>query len=174
MENNGTIVDQCKQRGALEKRERLSQQAAKDESALTTATASEASSSVGDMEAKYAMLAIKYTTVTSGIEMRMARGRFLENDGSFLSLSVANEEQDLRLSTLCWQMATVRKYRTRLQWCIPSGCASRKPHLVRDWGGVGGGNVDEYHELHDCERLKNEDGAKYFPNKSKHWALLRF
>ena len=115
MENNGTIVDQCKQRGALEKRERLSQQAAKDESALTTATASEASSSVGDMEAKYAMLAIKYTTVTSGIEMRMARGRFLENDGSFLSLSVANEEQDLRLSTLCWQMATVRKYRTRLQ-----------------------------------------------------------
>lgn len=44
---------------------------------LTTATALEDSSSSGDMEEKYAMFVSVYTIVTSGMEMYMARGRFL-------------------------------------------------------------------------------------------------
>lgn len=44
---------------------------------LTTATASELSNASGDIDAKYAMLASKYTMVTSGMEMSMALGKFL-------------------------------------------------------------------------------------------------
>lgn len=47
---------------------------------LTTATALEDSSSSGDMEEKYAMFVSVYTNVTSGMEMYMARGRFLRKD----------------------------------------------------------------------------------------------
>lgn len=44
---------------------------------LTTATAFEASSSWGDIAVTYATLAKTYTNVTSGMEMKMALGRFL-------------------------------------------------------------------------------------------------
>lgn len=44
---------------------------------LTTATALEASSSWGDIAVTYAILAKTYTNVTSGMEMKMALGRFL-------------------------------------------------------------------------------------------------
>jgi hypothetical protein len=44
---------------------------------LTTATAEDASISDGVRTAKYAMLAIKYTTVTMEIDITIARGRFL-------------------------------------------------------------------------------------------------
>ncbi len=47
---------------------------------FTTATALEDSSSSGDMEEKYAMFVSVYTTVTSGMEMYMARGRFLRKN----------------------------------------------------------------------------------------------
>lgn len=44
---------------------------------LTTATALEDKSSWGDMAVKYAMLVNVYTNVTNGMDMNMARGRFL-------------------------------------------------------------------------------------------------
>lgn len=44
---------------------------------LTTATALEASSSWGLRAVTYAMLTNTYTKVTTGMEMKMARGRFL-------------------------------------------------------------------------------------------------
>lgn len=44
---------------------------------LTTATALEDKSSCGDMAVKYAIFVNVYTNVTNGMEMNMARGRFL-------------------------------------------------------------------------------------------------
>lgn len=47
---------------------------------LTTAVALEANISAGVRTAKYAILASTYITVTNGIDIPMARGRFLQND----------------------------------------------------------------------------------------------
>ena len=48
----------------------------------TTATADDASISDGVRTAKYAIFAIKYTTVTIEMDITMARGRFLKKEQS--------------------------------------------------------------------------------------------
>jgi len=47
-------------------------------SLLTTATAGEDNICSGDNTPRYAILANKYTTITSVMEMKMANGRFLK------------------------------------------------------------------------------------------------
>lgn len=61
---------------------------------LTTATALEDKSSWGDMAVKYAMLVNVYTNVTNGMDMNMARGRFLikESGGQMRNYSHAQQE----------------------------------------------------------------------------------
>lgn len=65
---------------------------------LTTAVALEANISVGVRTAKYAILASTYITVTNGIDIPMARGRFLQNDWQVI-------EQGITLVSL-WSVIT--------------------------------------------------------------------
>lgn len=65
---------------------------------LTTAVALEANISAGVRTAKYAILASTYITVTNGIDIPMARGRFLQNDWQVI-------EQGITLVSL-WSVIT--------------------------------------------------------------------
>ena len=49
-------------------------------SILTTATAPDASNSIGLSTVKYAMLTVRYTTATSGTPIMIARGKFLQKE----------------------------------------------------------------------------------------------